>query len=74
MTRTSTGLCSRTWLLDDPIDPLGALGPGGFAWFAEGFGLATSGVAARVSAAEAGDVLADIGGDDPICQPGTGPP
>jgi menaquinone-specific isochorismate synthase len=60
-------------MLDHAADPLAALGPGGFAWFAEGFGLATTGVAARVSAADAADVLADITGDDPLAEPGTGP-
>lgn len=73
MTRTSTRLRSRTWVLDELIDPLAFLGPGGFAWFAQGFGLATAGVAARVSAAEAGEVLADIDCDDPLSLPGTGP-
>jgi menaquinone-specific isochorismate synthase len=73
VTSTATGLCSRTWVLDAGVDPLYALGPGGFAWFADGFGLATSGVAARVSAAGAGDVLAEIAGDDPLAEPGTGP-
>jgi len=70
---TTTGLCSRTWVLDAGIDPLTALGPGGFAWFAEGFGLATSGVAARVGVADAADVLAEIAGDDTLTEPGTGP-
>ncbi len=73
MTQVRTGLCSRTWVLDEAIDPLTALGPGGFAWFADGFGLATSGVAARVPAADAADVLADITDDDPLGLPGTGP-
>ena len=73
MTRTTTGLCSRTWLLDADVDPLAALGPGGFAWFAEGFGLATSGVAARVFAADAAGMLADIAGGDPLAEPGMGP-
>ncbi len=73
MTSTTTGLRSRTWVLDAGLDPLAALGPGGFAWFAEGFGLATSGVAARVSVADAAEVLADIAGDDPLAEPGTGP-
>jgi menaquinone-specific isochorismate synthase len=74
MTRTSTTLVSRTWVLEDPaLDPLAALGPGGFSWFADGLGLATSGVAARVGAAEADEVLADIAGDDPLARPGTGP-
>ncbi len=73
MTRVCTGLRSRTWILDGDVDPLDALGPGGFAWFAEGFGLATSGVAARVAAAGAGALLAEIAGDDPLAEPGTGP-
>ncbi|HVL05284.1 MAG TPA: isochorismate synthase [Acidimicrobiales bacterium] len=73
MSATTTGLCSRTWVLDAGIDPLTALGPGGFAWFAEGFGLATSGVAARVGVADAADVLAEIAGDDTLTEPGTGP-
>ena len=73
MSSITTGLRSRTWLLDAGLDPLAALGPGGFAWFADGFGLATSGVAARVSVADAADVLADIAGDDPVTEPGTGP-
>ena len=73
MTSTTTGLRSRTWVLDAGLDPLAALGPGGFAWFAEGFGLATSGVAARVSVPDAAEVLADIAGDDPLAEPGTGP-
>lgn len=68
-----TGLRSRTRILDSPVDPLTAMGPGGFAWFAEGFGLATAGVAARVSAADAADVLGAIAGDDPFAEPGTGP-
>ena len=73
MTSTATGLRSRTWLHDGDIDPLHALGPGGFAWFAGGFGLATSGVAARVSAADAAEVLAEIAGDGRLTEPGTGP-
>lgn len=73
MTSTTTGLRSRTWVLDAGLDPLAALGPGGFAWFAEGFGLATSGVAARVPVADAAEVLAGIAGDDPVAEPGMGP-
>jgi menaquinone-specific isochorismate synthase len=73
MTRISTGLRSRTWVLEHPVDPIDALGPGGFAWFADGFGLATSGVAARVSVADAADVLADIVADDDLRLPGSGP-
>jgi menaquinone-specific isochorismate synthase len=74
MTRVTTGLTSRTWILDDrDLDPLAALGPGGFAWFAGGLALATSGVAARVRPVEAGDVLAEIAGENPLGEPGTGP-
>ena len=73
MTRIDTGLLSRTWVVDGSVDPLSALGPGGFAWFVDGFGLATSGVAARVSAADAADVLAGIDSDDPLSVPGSGP-
>jgi menaquinone-specific isochorismate synthase len=73
MTRICTGLRSRTWVLGHAADPLLALEPGGFAWFAEGFGLATAGVAARVSVADVADVLADIAGDNPLSEPGTGP-
>src|SRR5687768_3976098 len=72
MTQIRTGLRSRTWVLETPVDPLDALGPGGFAWFADGFGLATSGVAARVSVADAADVLADIAGGDDLAIPGCG--
>ena len=72
--RPAGGLAACTRVLDDRfVDPLASLGPGGFAWFADGLGLATAGVAARVSAAEAGEVLADIAGDDPLGLPGTGP-
>ena len=73
MSGVCTGLRSLTRVLDRTVDPLTALGPGGFAWFAEGLGLATAGVAARVSAADAADVLAAIGGDDRLDVPGTGP-
>ncbi|MGI8984884.1 MAG: chorismate-binding protein, partial [Acidimicrobiales bacterium] len=73
MTSTATGLRSRTRVLDASADPLSALGAGGFAWFAEGFGLATSGVAARVRAADAAGVLAAVAGDDPLAEPGMGP-
>ena len=73
MTRTSTGLLSRTRLLSEAVDPLAVLGPGGFAWLADGFGLATSGVAARVTTDEAEAVLAQIDADDPVALPGTGP-
>jgi menaquinone-specific isochorismate synthase len=70
------GLASRTRLIDDPAaDPLDGLGTGGFAWFADGLGLATSGVAARVGVDEAADVLAAIAGENPLALavPGSGP-
>jgi menaquinone-specific isochorismate synthase len=74
VTRLRTGLASRTWVVDDPdLDPLPALGDGGFAWFAGGLALATSGVAARVGAADADEVLADIVVDDDLGIPGSGP-
>lgn len=72
MTRTGVALFSRTRLLADGTDPLAALGPGGFAWFTDELGLATSGVAARVDAAEVDDVLASIATDDDLVLPGTG--
>lgn len=68
------GLASRTRILADPaLDPLTGLGRGGFAWSGDGLALATSGVAARVTADEAADVLAAIAGDDPVAVPGSGP-
>ena len=73
MTRVGTGLLSRTWVIDGTIDPLTELSPGGFAWFADGFGLATSGVSMRVTAAGASEALADIDVDDPLRIPGSGP-
>ena len=41
-------LVSRTRPLPDTGDLLAALGPEGMAWFHEGGGVATSGVAARI--------------------------
>ena len=73
MTRTGVALASRTRLLPDSVDPLGALGPGGFAWFTDELSLATAGVAARVEAARVDDVLAAIESDDEMGLPGTGP-
>ena len=73
MTRTGVALASRTRLLPDAVDPLDALGPGGFAWFTDEVGLATSGVAVRVDAADVDDVLAAIDSDDELALPGTGP-
>lgn len=73
MTGVLTGLSSRTRVLDAAVDPLAHLGPGGFAWFADGLALATSGVAARVPAGDADRLLAEIAGDDPLGLPATGP-
>lgn len=77
MTRTGTALASRTRLLPDPFgagDPLEALGPGGFAWFTDELALATAGVAARVDAADADELLAAVESDDGgLGLPGTGP-
>lgn len=73
MTRTGIALSSRTRLLPDGADPLAALGPGGFAWFTDELGLATSGVAARVDATEVDEVLGGIESDDDLALPGTGP-
>ncbi|MDQ6726133.1 MAG: isochorismate synthase [Actinomycetota bacterium] len=73
MTRTGLALASRTRLLPDAVDPLGALGPGGFAWFTDELALATSGVAARLDAGEVDEVLAAIRSEDELGLPGTGP-
>jgi len=73
VTRTGIALASRTRQLPEGIDPLDALGPGGFAWFTDELGLATSGVAARVDAAAVDEVLAAIDSDDEVGLPGTGP-
>jgi menaquinone-specific isochorismate synthase len=74
MTATSlaAGLAARTREIDPPADLLDELAPDGFAWLEDGAGFVTSGVAARVAAADAGAVLAGIDVDDPITAPGTG--
>jgi menaquinone-specific isochorismate synthase len=73
MTRTGLALASHTRLLPDDVDPLDALGPGGFCWFTDELSLATSGVAARLDAAEVDEVLACIESDDELGLPGAGP-
>ncbi|MGH9280535.1 MAG: isochorismate synthase [Acidimicrobiales bacterium] len=76
---------SRTRLLPEGVDPLSALGPGGFLWLHEGAGFAASGVAAaRVAigtgpqrlakaAEEVASLLSSFEIDDPLELPGTGP-
>jgi menaquinone-specific isochorismate synthase len=54
-------------------DLLDALGPDGFLWAEQGAGLATSGIAATVPAAQVHDVLGAIATDDEVDCPGTGP-
>lgn len=56
-----------------PLDLLAARGGDGFAWLHDGAGLVTLGVAARVDAGDADDLLATIEVDDPLGWPGTGP-
>jgi menaquinone-specific isochorismate synthase len=68
----SSALMARTRAIEPPADVLDELAPDGFAWFEDGAGLVTSGVAARIPAADAGVILAEIEVDDPISQPGTG--
>jgi menaquinone-specific isochorismate synthase len=71
-TSTTTGLVARTREIDPPARLLDALAPDGFAWLHDGAGFVTSGVAARVPAAEIERVLAGIDVDDPVTLPGTG--
>lgn len=74
MTATSlaAGLVARTREIDPPLDLLDELAPDGFAWLEDGAGFVTSGVAARVAAADASAALASIDVDDPLALPGTG--
>jgi menaquinone-specific isochorismate synthase len=83
-TPASVTLVSRTSVLPDAPDPFAFLSPGGFAWWNEGAGFATSGVAARVpvgtgpnrlarAAEQIQAVLDRIEGEDVLEQPGTGP-
>jgi menaquinone-specific isochorismate synthase len=68
----AAGLVAHTREIDPPPDLLDALALDGFAWLFEGRGFVTSGVAARVPAAQASAVLAAVDVDDPIRRPGTG--
>jgi menaquinone-specific isochorismate synthase len=78
MTATSTtagqssALVARTREIEPPVSLLDALAPDGFAWLSDSAGFVTSGVAARVPAADAERVLAGIDVDDPVTRPGTG--
>ncbi len=78
------GLVSRTRPCPDDGDLLDAMGAGGAAWLHDGGGLATSGVAARITvgpgpdrfrraADDVADLLAMIDVDDPLRLPGSGP-
>ena len=84
LSEPTVGLSSRTRPLDQAPDLLEALGPDGFAWLHDGAGLATAGVAARVTvrrgagrladaAAEVAGLLGAISDDDPVRLPGSGP-
>jgi len=79
LSTVSTALTSRTRLLDGPVDPLAGFDAGGFAWLRHGAGLATAGVATRLTVGvddtpeHVAAVLSGIESDDPVRQPGTGP-
>ncbi len=84
LSEPTVGLSSRTRPLDQAPDLLEALGPDGFAWLHDGAGLATAGVAARVTvrrgpgrladaAAAVASLLGAISDDDPVRLPGSGP-
>jgi len=74
MTATSVaaGLVARTRDVEPRRELLDSLSPDGFAWFANGSGFVTSGIAARVRAGDVDRVLAGIENDDPVSRPGTG--
>jgi menaquinone-specific isochorismate synthase len=67
------GLRAVTRAVSAVGDLLDALGPDGFLWAEHGAGLATSGIAATVPAAQVHDVLGAIAADDEVDCPGTGP-
>jgi menaquinone-specific isochorismate synthase len=67
-----TRLHAVTREIDLPDDVLGGFDPHGFAWLHHGTRLVASGVAARLSPADAAAVLAAVDADDPLEIPGTG--
>jgi menaquinone-specific isochorismate synthase len=74
MTATSTAaaLVARTRAIEPPARLLDALAPDGFAWRRDGAGFVTAGVAARVQAPLADQILAGVEIDDAVDAPGTG--
>ncbi len=71
-TTVAAGLVARTREVDRPGRLLESLAPDGFAWLAGDAGFVTSGIAARVPAADVDRVLAALEVDDAVAQPGTG--
>jgi isochorismate synthase len=73
---TTTGVPARLRAVTREVDPaddaLEGFDPHGFAWLHHGTRLVTSGVAARVAAADASAVLTGADADDPLELPGTG--
>jgi menaquinone-specific isochorismate synthase len=68
-----TTLRSVTVAVDDDVDLLAHLDREGATWVHDDRRLVTSGVAARVPAARAVELLSAIDADDPLALPGTGP-
>ena len=68
----AVGLVARTRVTEPPDDLLAALAPDGFAWLTDAGRFVASGVAARIPAEQAEDVLAAVGVDDDVDLPGTG--
>ena len=68
----AVGLVARTRATEPPDDLLAALAPDGFAWLTDAGRFVASGVAARIPAEQAEDVLAAVGVDDDVDLPGTG--
>lgn len=71
-TAVATSLHARTRWVDTEADPFHALGSDGAAWWRDGAGFATAGVAARVGVDEVASFLARITVDDEVGAPGTG--
>jgi menaquinone-specific isochorismate synthase len=65
-------LHATTRFVDDRIDPLHALDTDGTAWWHDGAGFATTGVAARLDVDAVGSALAAATVDDEVAAPGTG--